>query len=192
MRQRFIGILATSTLLAIGGAAFALQAANYHNVPGPITGSYADGIKGSFRFQGVSAPNGIPSSPSGGACIIFRAKDLGFKVMSKKHCTSDSQCPTPGESAGGYCHQPTNKCWSRPDPTTAPGSDAALCRRGVAGPAGADIEISATPAAISTPTWKISKNAKARVLTCLNGLPPGGCAGNGNAYAYEWGKPKQL
>jgi len=192
MRQRLVGIIATSTFLAIGGAAYALQAGNYRNIPGPITGSYAAGIKGSFRFQAVSAPEGIPSPPNGGACIIFRAKDLGFKEMAKKHCTSHAQCATPGENAFGYCHQPTNKCWSRPDPATAPGSDGALCRRGVTGPVGEDIEISATPAAISTPSWKINKNAKARVLSCLNGSGGFGCRDGATPYVYEWGTPKQL
>src|SRR5688572_29235257 len=107
MRQRLVGILATSTLIAIGGAAYALQAPNYRNLPGPVTGSYADGIKGSFRFQAVVAPDGIPSPPSGGACLVFRAKDLGFKEMAKKRCSSDSQCSTPGENIYAYCHQPT-------------------------------------------------------------------------------------
>jgi hypothetical protein len=188
MRQLLFVSLSLATL-ALAGVAYALQAGNYRNVPGPVTGSYEAGIKATFRLTSVSPPEGIPSPPSGGACIIFPAKDLGFGEMSKKHCSSDSDCSTPNENPFGYCEQQTKKCWSRP---TAAEADPYLCRRGVTGPVGEDLEISAEPAPIFRPEWNISKHAKARVLTCLNGLPPGGCAGNGNPYVYEWGTPKQL
>ena len=187
MRHLLIGTLTASAIFAIGGAAYALQATNWRNVPGPITGSYSGGIKGTFRFE--ATPAGFPSPPSGGACIIFRAKDLGFTEMEKKRCTTHAECGTPGENSTGYCDKQNNKCWSRP---TYADADQYLCRRGVTGPTGVSLEISATAAEISNPAWKINHNAKARVLTCLNGLPPGGCGANGNPYYYAWGTPKQL
>jgi hypothetical protein len=201
MRRLLFGSIVPVALLAIGGAAFAWQASNYRNIPGPITGSYAGGIKGSFEFHTVAAPNGIPSAPSGGACIIFRAKDLGFDKMSKKRCHSDGDCSIPGENDYGYCDTQNNKCWSRPlAPPVGPNPDDYLCLRSISPrfptptPINSPIEISSTPAAISTPSWKISKHPKARVLTCLNGIPGGGCGGAPGAAkpAYEWGTPEQL
>jgi hypothetical protein len=186
------------SVLAIGGAAYAWQATHYRNIPGPITGSYAAGIKGSFTFVPVSLTQGIASAPNGGACIIFRAEDLGYSKMAKIKCHSDDQCSVKGESEYGYCEPTKKHCWARPNPDTAKGSDDALCRRGNKLPSpvpiSKPIEISVTPAAISTPTWKISPHAKARVLTCLNGIPGGGCGGAPGAAKprKEWGTPKQL
>lgn len=190
------GLIAST--LAIGGAAYAWQVTHYRNIPGLVTGNYAAGIKASFKFLPVSITQGIASAPNGGACIIFRAEDLGYAKMAKKKCYSDNQCSTPGESDYGYCELPAHHCWARPDPSTATGSDEALCRRGnklpIPVPINKTIEISATPAAISTPSWKVSPHAKARVVTCLNGIPGGGCAGAAGAAKprYEWGTPKQL
>lgn len=182
-------VVTSASLLAIAGGAFALQVTNYRNLPGPVTGSYQSGIKGTFRLQPVAAPAGIPSPPSGGACIVFRARDLGFEKMDKKRCTKDSQCSTPGENSTGYCHQPTNKCWSRP---TVAGADALLCKRAVSSPIGQAIAISATPAPISTPSWKVKPHAKARVLSCLNRTGGLGCRTGATPYVYEWSTPKQL
>lgn len=196
--RKFVLAASAASALAIGGAAYAWQVTHYRNIPGSITGSYAAGIKGSFKFVPVSIPQGIASAPNGGACIIFRAEDLGFTKMARKKCYSDNQCSTAGENDYGYCELPTHHCWSRPDPDTASGSDGALCRRGdklpTPVPINTTLTISATPAAISTPSWKIGPHAKARVLTCLNGIPGGGCGGVTGAAKprYEWGKPKQL
>ena len=203
MRQPIVGVLACATIIAIGGAAYALQTANYRNIPGAVTGSYSAGIKGTFRVEAVTPPYGIASLPSGGACIVFRAKDLGFKKMWDLTCTRDEDCSVEGESRIGYCHPKSRKCWSKPvDSPDAPnGSDKALCIRSLPGtafpppiPTNVTHEISATPAQVSTPSWKIRKNAKARVLTCLNGIPTGGCARVDGAPkpAYGWGKVTKL
>ncbi len=195
-RKLFVPALAAS-VLSIAGAAYAWQATHYRNIPGPITGSYATGIKGSFKFVPVSITQGLKSAPNGGACIIFRAEDLGYAKMAKKKCYNDNQCSTAGEG-GGYCELPTHHCWARPNPETAIGSDDALCRRGnklpTPVPINKTIEISPTPAAIATPAWKVSPHAKARVLACLNGIPGGGCGGAKGAAKprYEWGTPRQL
>ena len=207
MRQRSFGIIATTTIfVALGGAAYALQAGQYRNIAGKVTGSYATGIKGSFRVEPVTAPTGLASPPSGGACLVFRAKDLGFKKMWAKVCTNDDDCTTAGESDYGYCHLPSQKCWSKPvdPPPPSPasnGSDKALCLRSIPGssfpppiPINKTFDISATPAQVSTPSWHIRDNAKARVLTCLNGIPGGGCARVAGAPkpAYEWGPVTKL
>lgn len=196
--RKFVVPALAASVLASGGAAYAWQAAHYRNIPGPITGSYAAGIKGSFKFVPVSIAEGIPSAPNGGACIIFRAEDLGYEKMAKKKCFTDNQCSTPGEADYGYCELPAHHCWARPNDETANGSDEALCRRGNKLPnplrMNESIDISATPAAISTSSWKVSPHAKARVITCLNGIPGGGCGGAPGAAPprYEWGTPKQL
>ena len=39
MRQRIFGVLACTTIIAIGGAAYALQAGQYRNIPGAVTGT---------------------------------------------------------------------------------------------------------------------------------------------------------
>jgi hypothetical protein len=207
MRRLLFGSLAAATIVAIAGVAYAWQAGDYLNVPGPITGTYAGGIQGTFNFVPASAGEGIPSAPNGGACIIFRAKDLGFKKMWEKECTNDDDCSTPGENPYGYCHLPSQKCWSRPDPEKAPGSDDALCRRGNRLPSpvpiNTDIDISVTPpgaytptttsipAPISTPSWGIRHNARARVVTRLNCATPA-CGPNGESFILKWGDDKQL
>jgi len=207
MRQLTSGTLTAVAIIAIAGAAYAWQAGQYRNIPGAITGTYAGGIQGNFKFVPVGANDGIPSAPNGGACIVFRAKDLGFKKMWQKTCTNDDDCSTPGENNYGYCHLPSRKCWSRPDPATAPGSDDALCRRGNRLPSpvpiNQDIDVSVTPpgvytpattsvpAAISTPSWGIRPNARARVLTRLNCATPA-CGPNGESAILEWGNDKQL
>lgn len=203
MRQHPFGVLACTTIIAIGGAAYALQAGQYRNIPGAVTGDYATGINGTFKFVPVTAPDGIPSTPNGGACIIFRAKDLGFKKMWDKVCTKDADCSVKGENTVGYCHLKSQKCWSKPAkpavvlPTT-PNADAAMCRRGDKLPSpvpiNEDLDISATPAPVSTPAWKIKKNAKARVLSRLNcpGIPPTKCAPDGETFVHEWGPVTKL
>lgn len=203
MRQRIFGVLACTTIIAIGGAAYALQAGQYRNIPGAVTGTYSGGINGTFKFVPAIAPDGIPSAPNGGACIIFRARDLGFKKMWAKHCKIDDDCSTPGENAYGYCEVKKGKCWARPDPAKAPGSDEALCRRGNKLPSpvpiNTDLDISITttgaptPAPISTPSWKIKHNAKARVVSRLNCPPTSpGCAPGGHDYILEWGPVTKL
>jgi len=194
MRQLRFGALTIAAIIAIGGAAYAWQAAQHRPVAGPITGSYDAGINGTFRIDDASG-GGILSETSGGACIIFRAKDLGFTEMAKKHCTSDSDCAAPNENFYGYCHQPTNKCWSKPASADADGE---LCNRSIdydparLWPVNTPVAISDHPILVGTPGWHISKNAKARVLARLNCAGGSPCAPDGQNYVYDWGDPTQL
>jgi hypothetical protein len=183
MRQPIFGVLACTTIIAIGGAAYALQAAQYRNVPGPITGSYAGGIAGTFHLEAAIGDNGIPSNGDGGACIVFRAKDIGDEEMDKIRCSNDSQCSTPAHPYG-YCEQPNNKCWAKPS-----GSDPKVCKKGVAMVPGAVHTISVSKATLTQ--FNIPHNAKARVLTRLNCASPA-CGPNGESFVLEWGTDKQL
>src|SRR4029453_1965391 len=118
MRQLFLGTIASVTLLPLGGSALPWQAGHYRNVAGPITGSYSAGINGTFRVE--ADPSGIPSDRYGGACIVFRAKDLGFTEMQHKNCRKDGDCDAGGHS--GYCDVLNGKCWAKPvlpDPNSA-------------------------------------------------------------------------
>jgi len=180
-RKLVVPVLATGALVL---ASTAYGVTKYRNIPGPVTGSYAQGIKGTFRVQ--IDPAGIPSTPSGGACIITRAKDLGYSKMEKIHCASDAQC-TSSENPNGYCELPTHKCWAKPV-----GSDMKLCKKY---PGTVPIGTTAIPVSHASLTaLNISPHAKVRVLTCLNGLPNGGCGGAPGAAPprHEWGTPKQL
>lgn len=150
----------------LGAAAAAAVAAGtyatgvFSIVAMPVTGSRAAGINGSFKLLNASVGHpGIPSDGTGGACITFRAQDLGFDVMASKVCHSNAACSnpdptaTPGtEAAGvfapdatrpthfehrfGYCDTATNQCWAKPiytggnyTKTDSVGADTALCTR---------------------------------------------------------------
>ena len=128
--------------------------------------------------------------------IIFRAQDLGFTQMAQKTCTTQSDCAVPGEG-NGYCDVPTGKCWAKPvKPTpswrtkpcvidTLPGW------RPIRSQAGVTVSIADKP--IKLPPLNVAKGAQARVLTCLNGVPGGGCGGAAGAAPpiQDWGAPKQ-
>lgn len=173
MRQFTIGILCTTAFLASAYAAgpLAMEA-------GPVTGSRVAGINGSFKLLPASTGHpGIPAEGYGGACLTFRAQDLGFYVMAAHVCHSNSDCskedPTapPGtEKAGvwapdssnsahfehrfGYCDTGTHQCWAKPiytggnlSKTNSVGADAALCTR----------RIRLTP---TSPTWSVGASHK--------------------------------
>jgi hypothetical protein len=195
MRQFTIGILCSAAILA-AGTAYAWQVVHYVNVPGLVTGAYAGGIQGSFKADQVSPPAGIPSKPSGGACLIFRAKDLGYEKMEKIHCANDAQCTT-SENPYGYCELPQHKCWAKPLSTDKLDADHLVCRKyppkpGGAGtlPIGVTITIPVSHATLTG--FKISSHAKVRVLTRLNCLGGAACAPGGQTFVLRWGVPKQL
>jgi len=179
-RKLLISFLAASAL-AVGGATYGVT--QYRNIPGPITGSYADGITGTFHVE--VDPAGIPSPPSGGACIIARASDLGYTKMQKIHCSTSDQC-TSSENPNGYCELPAHQCWAKPA-----GSDPELCKK-FPGTIAAGVNIAIPVSHASLTALKISTHAKVRVLTCLNGIPTGGCADPTKPSRHEWGVPKQL
>ena len=168
-----------TSVLAVAGAAYALQVTHYRNVPGPVTGTYDAGIQGSFQIDKVLAPAGIPSAPSGGACLAFRASDLGYDKMAKIRCTGDEQCST-SENPNGYCEMPQKKCWARPV-----GSDSKLCKKMPTGAvAGVNYKLPVSHGTLTA--LSVSPHAKVRVLTLLKSLP------EGSSPRLEWGTPKQL
>ena len=196
MRQLRFGTLTIAAIIAIGGAAYALQATDqYRIIPGPVTGSYKDGINGTFRLEAV-ASGGLMSEGHGGACIIFRAEDVGFSKMAQKSCTADGDCATeetPGQNVHGYCDVQTSKCWARP---TKMGADDALCEKSLQltpptpWTPGVDNKISAEP--IKIKSLGVRKHAQARVVTCLHGIPVGGCFDPNLPAKSEWGDPTPL
>jgi hypothetical protein len=165
----------------------------YTIVPGPVTGSHAAGINGSFRVTQVTAPtsgpnSGIPSNLEGGACIVFRAQDLGYTQMAAKVCTRSEDCDT-GEGAG-YCEVSTRKCWARPAAFPDP-----LCRRSIdaGAPPQWDAGIdNAIPASGSSPAPAALKpNAQALIIACLKSK--GEHKGCGRAPdLIKWGSPASI
>jgi hypothetical protein len=141
--------------------------------PGAVTGDRAGGINGTFTLTqaspGTASEGGIPGDQLGGACIIFRAEDLGYSQMAQKVCHGDKDCDT-GEGSG-YCSS-DRKCWGRP----AAGLNDPLCRRSSQTtpqtPWAVDVEnqISANP--IPVPAG-LHPNAQARVVALTKGKPQG-------------------
>jgi hypothetical protein len=169
----------------------AMQAASlYYTVTaGPVTGDRASGINGSFRFSEASGPDtGIESDLFGGACIIFRAEDLGYSKMAQKTCHSDEQCRT--DKIGGYCQPGTNKCWARPPANPDP-----LCRRSLEThapwPPDTDNKISESNP-IPVPA-DLKANAQAVVVACLRGKGNGAnSACGGPDSQVKWGQPTTI
>ncbi len=117
--------VAVAAVVVVPAASQKSPPAYYTIVPDPVTGNRAAGINGSFKIVGTpvldtgSVPTvvhaGIVSDRTGGACFVFRAKDLGYSVMAGKQCTMQSDCEIPTEGGGaGYCETKTKTCWSRP------------------------------------------------------------------------------
>jgi hypothetical protein len=160
-----------------------LASLRYYIVANPVTGSRADGINGSFQVKRAKMRDlfGIASIKSeriGGACLAFRAKDLGYNQMAKLSCTSNQQCVDSGEAGkGAYCHVPTGTCWAKP-------LNVNLCRRSSdlgpnqlpLGPwaSGTDHAIVGTP--VKASEFSLKPNAQARVIACLNATGSSDCA----------------
>jgi hypothetical protein len=142
----------------------------YKNVPGAVTGDRAAGINSSFRI--IEAAGGIPSDRYGGACIVFRAADLGYPLMAAKQCTKDEDCAT-GEADAHYCQKSTKQCLARPNPT---GDKDPYCNRsidygfpGKQWPADTDIAISQNP--IPVPQ-NLKPGGEALLITLLKRKSP--------------------
>lgn len=193
MRKLLFASLILTTALITGGALAAIQA---QNLAGPITGTYKEGINGTFHLEVENSGLGILTNGWGGACILFRAKDLGFTKMAKKVCTKQSDCSIPGES-DGYCHVATGQCWAKPVKPNPVSADENVCNRYIEGspePLEAGVWVSIADEPIQLAPLHVAKGAQARVLTCLNGIPGGGCPGLPGAAPpiTNWGPPKQL
>jgi hypothetical protein len=141
--------------------------------PGAVTGDRAGGINGTFTLTqataGTAPEGGIPGDQLGGACIIFRAEDLGYSQMAQKVCHNDKACDT-GEGSG-YCSS-DHKCWARP----AAGLNDPLCRRSSQTqpqtPWDVDVENKISQNPIPVPAG-LKANAQARVIALTKGQPKG-------------------
>lgn len=195
-RKLIVPALALSLVGAVG-AALAFPAGRYTIVPGPITGSYNGGINGTFRIVAARAPAGVMSIGEGGACIFFRAQDVGYSQMAKVHCTTDASCTT--SEGAGACMKKNKQCWARPT-----GTDNKLCitsssRKPKPGPWDANTTYSISDTPIDIAKLGVRKNAKAVVRGRLICPPhpttkkPIACLPDGKStFILVWGTPKQL
>jgi len=136
----------------------------YTVAAGPVTGNRASGINSSFRItEAANAATGIESDLSAGACIIFRAQDLGYSRMAQKTCHNDNQCNT-GEGQG-YCEIASKKCWARPIADPDP-----LCRRSLEthAPWPPDTDNMISNTSIPVPA-NLQPGAQAVTVACLRG-----------------------
>ncbi|MGH8062909.1 MAG: hypothetical protein ACREO7_12950 [Pseudoxanthomonas sp.] len=147
-------------------------------VAGPVVAT-GSGITGSFKV--VEDRSGIPSTGTGGACLVFSKHRRGGPS-----CKADSDCALAPEFTGGhgYCllskgfpsPSKQGKCWMRPAETP----EAPYCRRSTSTPNPLDqdigLPVDATgnlrPVAGAKPGWW-------RVHACLNGAA-GACADSVN------------
>jgi len=198
MRQFTIGVLWCAAFLA-SAACSKKEAENAENAStnvenataaaddlysikaGTITGNRNPGINSSFKIKRDKA--GIESNRSGGACIIFRASDLGYEVKNPV-CSSDGDCEN--IKGPGYCDVSAHQCWARPSAT---GPKDPYCRRSIDPDGklwneGELIHISAQ--AIPVPP-ELKPNAQARTLALLKTKP-----GMTPPLVFDWGDPKPI
>ena len=204
MRQLMPWALAAATLFAAGCDKNNAENASanlgektlphYMIVPGPVTGSRAAGINATFKLVQATVGNGgkesgITSDQLGGACILFRAADLGYTQMAAKSCTTQEDCAT-GEGVP-YCQG--GQCWARPD--VAPDKPDPLCRRSgdtnppTPWPVDQPVKI-ADPGPIPAPA-NLHPNAQARVLACLRGKGTSQLCGKPHT-TMQWGAPSTI
>lgn len=156
----------------------------YEVTAGAITGNRTPGINSSFKIK--RSKSGIESDRYGGACIIFRASDLGYDEVSNKVCSSDADCQN--SKGPGYCDVNSHQCWARPN--VAEGAKDPFCNRSI------DYDpqrqwnegelnwISAQ--AIPVPQG-LKPNAQARAVALLRGKP-----GATPPAVSKWGDPKPI
>lgn len=173
MRSSFIHSLTFAALLlaGCGGNPPADNATGNEAAPedrftvraGPVANAQIGALSGTFQLLKSGAPDAIPSTRLGGACLAFRATDLGFTQMAAKRCTKNSECSTPGENEYGYCDTQTSQCWAKP---TGPAANPALCQKGQVWSA---VDTHAVPAQpVNASQFGIKPGAQVRVVACLN------------------------
>jgi hypothetical protein len=209
MRQITIGILYSAAFLAsscnkhpedqspeavnaAGEVANAAQA--YYTVQADeITDAKITALQGTFQMLNATAANGIPSTGGGGACLVFRAKDLGFTTMDGKKCSSNSDCtvlppptvtdptkpefysyvpdpanPSHKEARFGYCDKQNKQCWAKP--ITNNGGNA-VCNRPIIMTPGTVNQVPKNPPAPGTGPIDVSQwvniGDKVRIVACL-------------------------
>ena len=200
MRQIALALLFASPLLATGCNKNSAENASanmtgnpadstYYAISGGgVTGDRASGINGSFRITEASGPDtGVASNGQGGACIIFRAEDLGYQMPSS--CTRNENCKD--GSIQGYCHPVSHQCWARPPAFPDP-----LCRRSIdpdappQWPVDQDLAIKQNPPPIPVPA-ALHRNAQAVVVACLKWDKQRGSCG-GPQSMIKWGQPTPI
>jgi hypothetical protein len=185
-------------VIAIVIGVFLLAQTRYNIEPGPVTGDRNSGINGSFKIVRAKLinlaafpnillrSNGIESDKTGGACIAFPAKELGFPIMGNITCTKNAECEpeqgVPPEGAGAYCEVKTKNCWSKPL-----GAEKALCNRSPDVPwtENVDHQIVAQPAPLSQ--ISLPPDVHARVIACLLAKGTGAPCGKPNDLV-RWGQ----
>ena len=235
MRQFIIGIVCSTAFLA--AASCNKSSENQVSEAVNATGNEADGpyysiqaddiadstitaVKGTFHMENATAADGIPSTGSGGACLVFTAKDLGFTAMDAKKCTTNQDCyhdpedptatgadaykaysyvpagSTQRENSYGYCDTKNKQCWSKP----IEGNNA-VCNRPITMTAGTVNPVPKNPpGSVNVSKW-VKQGAKVRVVACLNqtgfvpppNAHPTGCPSiNGPDRIEVMGKPATL
>lgn len=183
MRQFTIGILCTTAFLAAAGCNKTSQnegpAANlevenatgnvtdtekYFTVrAGPVAPAKIAALSGDFELQEVSKTVGIPSTGSGGACLVFSAADLGIAKIAGSTCNINSDCEDDGVAAY-YCHAPSHSCWVRPK--SDPKGDY-TCNRPLVMSPGVVNHAPKTPVDAATKLG-LKPGVRVRVVACLN------------------------
>ena len=155
-----------------------------------VTGNRTTGINGSFKITRASgADDGIESNLQGGACIVFRAQDLGYTQMAGTSCNNDNQCNNSHEGRG-YCEMSTHSCWARPLADPDP-----LCKRSIdpgapaQWPVNTDVPIGPPPG-IPVP-GNLKPNAQARIIACLKWAKEKGVCTPPQSME-KWGQPTTL
>jgi hypothetical protein len=198
MRQFTVGLLAGSILLSTACSknpgenasstegARSAAAQDYFTVrAGPVANAKINALAGTFQMLKVGQGNGIPSDGKGGACLAFRAADLGFTEMAKAVCHSNSDCsheappgttgdeafsyaPDPGnpahrENRYGYCDQSSNQCWSKP---IVNGGNEKVCNRPITMTPTTLNPVPKDP--IDVTQLNVSSKGQVRVVACIN------------------------
>lgn len=134
---------------------------------GPVSNAQLASLEATFQMLKSGAPDAIPSSGTGGACLVFPAADLGYPRMAAKTCTTNQQCYTGEGERAAYCAS-DNTCWARP-------------RLDIYGQFTCNRPITMTPATLNPVPKRpldagvldVKAGARVRVVACLNkGSPP--------------------
>jgi hypothetical protein len=203
---RILGRYVAPPLILMGllGVAYWFSHPRYVIVPGQVTGDRSVGINSSFIIQRAKpiligaganwpslAPTGIESDLYGGACILFRARDLGYDEIKDKVCHNDGECHS--DKGPGYCDMHTQQCWARPGVPI--GEADPLCKRSIDTATSSNEDgkqwqegevnfISDQP--IKVPQ-ELTPNAQARTYAILKGK-----AGTTPPVVIRWGAPKPI
>ena len=177
MRSPFIHSLTFAALLlaGCGGNPPADNATGNEAAPedrftvraGPVANAQIGALSGTFQMLKSGAPDAIPSSGMGGACLVFDPAALGYTRMAAMQCTTNKDCSDTGEGSAGYC-DPDRKCWARPKGDLDGGK---TCNRPLQMTAATLNPVPKQP--VDAASLDVKAGTKVRVVACLNkGGPP--------------------